>query len=292
MTVLAGGTLVGIGRELAAAGFGATSGKPYHHATIRAILQNPRNAGLRGYTTRGSDGRRATQIIGLAQWPSIVDEDTYRAACALLSDSARRTNGVGSARKWLLGGLALCGRCDDGVTTVRVSYRGRANADGLPVRTYRCRVHPHLSRAAAWCDAVVIERVVARLGRGDARDLLVDDDREDVAELRQEADTLNTRLAQLAEAFADGTISSPQLKAGTERLRARLGDVEARTVHVDRAPLLADLVNADDVDAAWDDIGLDRQRAVVDLLYTVTLMPRPPGNRPAPLESVRMEPKT
>ena len=171
---------------------------------------------------------------------------------------------------------------------MRVSYRGRANADGLPVRTYRCREHPHLSRVAAWCDAVVIERVIARLSRDDARDLLIADDREDLAELRSEESTLRLRLDQLAESFADGAISAAQLKAGSERLRARLTDVSARTVHVDRAPLLADLVNAEDVDAAWNDIGLDQQRGVVDLLYAVTLMPRPPGNAPAPLESVRM----
>ena len=86
MSVLAGGTLVGIGRDLAAAGFGASSGKPYHHATLRTILQNPRNAGLRAH--RG-------EIIGPAQWPAIVDEDTYRAACA-----AERLNAA-YQRGWL-----------------------------------------------------------------------------------------------------------------------------------------------------------------------------------------------
>jgi site-specific DNA recombinase len=282
MSLLAGGTLVGIGRDLYAAGFGASSGKPYHHATLRTILRNPRNAGLRAY--RG-------EIIGPASWPGIVDEETFHAACALLSDDSRRTNGVGSARKWLLGGLALCGRCDDGITTVRVNYRGRPNADGKPVRTYRCRAHPHLTREAVFCDWRVTERVMARLSRDDARDLLIDDDREDLAGLRAEQQALRMRLDQLAEAFADGTISAAQLKAGSERLRARLVDVQARMVHVDRAPILADLVTAHDVRKVWESIGLDRRRAVIDLLYTVTLMPRPAGNAAPPLDSVRMEAK-
>jgi hypothetical protein len=138
----------------------------------------------------------------------------------------------------------------------------------------------------------VSERVIARLSRDDARDLLIDDDREDLAELRGEQQALRMRLNQLAEDFADGTIDGIQLKAGSERLRARLTDAQARMVHVDRAPLLADLVTADDVRKAWLGIGLDRQRAVIDLLYTVTLMPRPAGNAPAPLGSVRMVPKT
>jgi DNA invertase Pin-like site-specific DNA recombinase len=290
-SLLAGGTLLGISRDLEAAGFLASSGKPFHHATIRTMMRNPRYGGLRGYSTRGPDGKLRTEIVGPAAWQGVVDEETYRAAVALLTDGARRKNGLGPARKWLLSNLALCGRCDDG-TTVRVNYRGRPNADGKDVAVYRCREYSHLSRAAGWCDWRVSERVIQRLSRDDARDLLVDDDREDLAELRSEQSTLRLRLDQLAEDYADGTITRPQLKAGTERLRARLGDLEGRMVHIDRAPILADLVTAQDVRKTWQSIGLDRQRAVVDLLYTVTLLPRPAGNGPAPLESVRMVPKT
>jgi hypothetical protein len=207
------------------------------------------------------------------------------AARALLTDESRRKGP--SARRWLLGGLALCGRCDDG-TTVKVSYREN-NAAGESVRIYKCRVQPHLSREASFCDWRVAERVIRRLSRDDARDLLIDDDREDLADLRSEQSTLRMRLDQLAEAFSDGALTASQLKAGTERLRARLVDVEARMVHVDRAPLLADLVTAQDVRQAWKAAGLDRQRAVIDLLYKVTLLPRGPGRRPAEVESVKME---
>jgi hypothetical protein len=63
-------------------------------------------------------------------------------------------------------------------------------------------------------------------------------------------------------------------------------------VHVNRVPLLADLVTAPDVRKAWEMIGLDRQRAVIDLLYKVVLMPGIRGPKRLDLESVRMEPKT
>jgi site-specific DNA recombinase len=280
-TLLAGTSLYGIVREMNATGFTTPAGRPFKDNGVRFLLLNPRNAGLRAHLG---------EIKGPAAWPAIVDRDTYEAAKALLTDEERLTNRIGTARKWLLVGLMLCGRCNDG-TTVRVTYRDY-DKDGNRVRVYRCRDHAHLARRADFCDWRVSERVIARLSRDDARDLLINDDREDVAELRQEADTLNTRLAQLAEAFADGTINAPQLKAGTERLRARLGDVEARMVHVDRAPLLVDLVTAHDVRKAWESIGLDRQRAVIDLLYTVTLMPGIRGKKMFPLESVRMEAKS
>jgi DNA invertase Pin-like site-specific DNA recombinase len=282
-SLLAGRSMVGIARDLDAAGFiTGRLGKPFNHSAARAVLVNPRNAGLRAY--RGN-------IVGPAVWPPIVDEDTWRAAHALLTDSERQRGPGSSARKWLLGGLALCGRCDDG-TTVKVTYRGERNAKGDIVRSYRCHKSPHLTREAGFCDWRVSERVIARLSRDDARDLLIDDDREDLTALRTEQSTLRMRLDQLAEAFSDGALTASQLRSGTERLRARLGDIEARMVHIDRAPLLADLVTADDVRKAWQGAGLHRQRAIIDLLYTVTLLPRPPGRKPAQLESVRMEPKT
>jgi DNA invertase Pin-like site-specific DNA recombinase len=280
-SLVAGKSMVGIARDLDAAGFvTARLGKQFNHSAARAVLVNPRNAGLRAY--RG-------EIVGPAVWPAIVDEETWRTAHALLTDSERRRGPGSSARKWLLGGLALCGRCDDG-TTVKVTYR-EADAKGRNVRAYRCHKSSHLTREASFCDWRVSERVIARLSRDDARDLLIDDDREDLAALRAEESTVRLRLDQLAEAFADGTISAAQLKAGSERLRARLADVQARMVHVDRAPLLADLVTSEDVRGAWNLAGLDRQRAVIDVLYTVTLLPRRPGRVPATLESVRMRPK-
>jgi site-specific DNA recombinase len=73
--------------------------------------------------------------------------------------------------------------------------------------------------------------------------------------------------------YADGTITASQLHKGTERLRGRLADLEAQMVHIDRAPLLEDLVTADDVYAIWQTLPLDRQRAVISLLYEVILLP-------------------
>jgi hypothetical protein len=267
---------------LNAAGFlTARLGKPFNHSSVRAVLVNARNAGLRSY--RG-------EIVGPAAWPAIVDEDSWRAAHALLTDSSRRTNRT-TARIWLLGGLALCGVCDDG-TQMKVTYRGERTRDGTLVRSYKCRKFTHLTREASWVDWRVSERVIARLSRDDARDLLIDEQLPDLGELRRESDTLRLRLEQLAENFADGTLTAAQLKAGTERLRSRLAEIDAKMVHIDRAPLLADLVAAKDVRAVWENLRLDRQRAIIDALYTVIVMKRPVGRGAPSLDSVRMEAKT
>jgi hypothetical protein len=177
-----------------------------------------------------------------------------------------------------------------------VNYRH--NRSGSRSRIYVCPRF-HLSREASFCDARVTQRVIARLSRDDASDLLVDHDRPDVEALRAEQHTLHLRLDQFAIDYADGTITASQLHKGTERLRARLAELEAQMVHIDRAPLLEDLVTADDVYAVWQMLPLDRKRAVIDLLYEVILLPRP-GGRPPPgdplenpelLATVRMEPK-
>jgi hypothetical protein len=47
-----------------------------------------------------------------------------------------------------------------------------------------------------------------------------------------------------------------------------------------------DLVTADDVRAKWNAIGLDRQRAAINLLCTVTLLRRGPGRYETPPETV------
>jgi hypothetical protein len=91
----------------------------------------------------------------------------------------------------------------------------------------------------------------------------------------------------------------PSFTRGLNDSAGRLADLEAEMVYIDRAPLLEELVTADDVYAVWGALPLDRQRAVVTLLYEVILLPRPGGRPPVgdPLEdpmllaTVRMEPK-
>jgi len=285
-SLLAGSSLTSIAKDFKAQGFTTSKGNAVTRNAVRAMLLNPRNAGLSAY--RG-------EVVGQAQWPEIVDQDTFEAARALLADDLRVAN-HSNARKWLLGGLAQCGKCGDG-TKVGVSYRH--NRSGTISRIYVCSTKHHLSREATFCDERVIQRVIARLSRDDARDLLVDHDRPDVEELRAEQHTLHVRLDQFAIDYADGTITASQLHKGTERLRARLAELEAQMVHIDRAPLLEDLITADDVYGVWLTLPLDRRRAVISLLYEVTLLPRPGGRPPVgdPLENaelvatVQMEPK-
>jgi hypothetical protein len=113
--------------------------------------------------------------------------------------------------------------------------------------------------------------VLERLARPDANGLLGTDERGDVAALSTEAAALRTRLEVLATEFADGTLTSAQLRAATERLRAKLAAIEQQIADAGQTNALTPLVTAQDVHALWDEFPLSQQRAVINTLMNVKL---------------------
>jgi DNA invertase Pin-like site-specific DNA recombinase len=95
--VLAGVSLAQIARDWNAAGLRTPqktrTGEPskWIPTTVRGVLQNPRYAGLRSYTSAPEHGRRKVESVYPAQWPAIVSEETWRATTALLADPDRFT---------------------------------------------------------------------------------------------------------------------------------------------------------------------------------------------------------
>lgn len=266
---LAGDSLITLTRQLNATGLTTTRGGPWTRSMVRVLLLNPRYAGLRTYQG---------QIQGRGNWHPLVPEDTWRAVEALLSAPERTTNHRRTtARLHLLGGLALCGICDDG-TTVKTTYAG-GRGNQASYRTYACRKSKHISRRADHIDDYVTAVLLAWAGTPEAAAGLVQDAAPDVAAMRQEAATLNLRLDQLAEDFADGTVSREQMRAGSERLRRRLADVEQAMSAVTAKSALGPLVGADPAQV-WAGMNLDRRRQALDLAFTVTLLPRGHGGRP------------
>ncbi len=156
-------------------------------------------------------------------------------------------------------------------------------------RTYRCgQTRGHLSVAAQPRDDLLTRVVIARLSAPDAAGLL-QSDTVDVASLREEAMALRTRLSELADLFADGVVTAAQLARGTDRARTRLAVIEQEMAAAGGVSVLGDLVTADDVQGAWDRLDLDRRRAVIDTLMTVTLLSPGQGARTFRPETVRIE---
>jgi len=257
--VLAGRSLRGIVREMNARGARTSTGVPWTTKALRDVLLRPRNAGRMLH--QGRD-------VGPAGWRAILDEDQWRAVVAVLTDPQRRTS-PGSERKWLLSGLARCGVCGAPVKATSAARRVG----------YTCSSGKHVIRSAVQVDAHVQAVVVERLGRPDARELLAPR-RPDTTSLHLQADDLRHRLKGLAGAYADGHVDAAQLRSGSDRLHARLAEVDAAIAAASRGSVLAGVVDAPDPAAVWARLDLDRRRAVVEVLVDVVIFPARKGRRP------------
>lgn len=260
--------------------------------TVRPLLLNPRYAGLMSHLSEvrrqaGGDPRklRLESIVGSAAWPALIEESTWRAAVEMITDPAR-AKPPRSARG-LLTGLGLCGVCEATVHAGGGPRRGQRET----YSTYRCRdAYGHVGRAAGPVDWWVSEIVIERLARPDAAVLLDDDGRPDAATLRREARALRARIDGLAKLFADKVLDEMGVRRESARLRAELADVEAQQRDAGRVNVLGPLVaagqqaeNQDEARAAvratWEALDVDRQRAAVETLMVVRLLPPGRGVR-------------
>lgn len=294
VSLLAGESLRGIAKTWNAAGYTTSQASRQNTDTLsqwnadsaRRVLLNPRYAGLRAH--HGT-------IVGPARWPALVSEQTWRAARAVLQDPRRLTGnrGVRMARH-LLSSLATCGLCGTLVSTY-------ANRHGKPV--YRCRsgqllpdqrptvTGTHVQRLVAPADAYVGAAIVARLARPDARSLLVDQAAPDVAALQDEALTLERRLEDLAAEFGAASadpLPPREYRAMRTPLVDKIREIEAQIADAGRVSILGELVGADDVAAIWEQLGLDRRRAVVAALVDVRLHATGIGTRKFRPETVEI----
>lgn len=277
--VLHGVPPAAVARDWNAAGLITPQGHPWSGQSVGGVLLNPRYAGIRAMG-RGTGSRKTWDEIAPARWPELVSEETFRAVGAILRAPERRTAGRRGRR--LLTGVAACGVC--GARVHAGATAARSGGHG----TYRCSESMgHVTRRADPVDEYVNGVIVERLRRLDAHLLLAE--RPDLGQLAREAGAVRARLEELGTAFAEGEIDRRTLVAGSERLRARLAELEARQAVSGRSDVLGALVGAQDVEAAYRALDTDRQRLVIDLLVTVRLMPPGRGTRIFRPETVQIE---
>lgn len=267
--VLAGDTLAAGVRLLDGQGLATTAGKPWNVTSLRRALLNPRYAGR--VTYNGADVTEGT-------WPVILPADVQERLGEKLRDVQRRVQ-QGTTPKFLLSGLARCGRRDGVMFATPMKNRG------TPYMGYRC-VACYLSRRLDLVDELVEAVIVARLSKPDAAALFLED--EDVPALRAECAELRGRRDDLAGLLADGLLSASAVRERSQGLTKRINDLEDRISRVlGESPITA-LADAEDVQAAWDAMPLRDRKQVVALLMTVTILPAGKGQRFNP-DQVRIE---
>lgn len=262
-SIIRGDSLYYIAATLNDKGVKTANGNEWKTRVLRAMLLNPRYAGLRTYHG---------EIVAEAEWPPIIDRDTYEAARAILTDPARRTQS-GTKAQYLLSGILKCHRCNEPMYSHWKWY-----PDGQDkVHCYRCLKCFH-SRKSEPVDQAVTRLVLAFLASDKARDILARNRGVDIAHLRQRETILIERLDQLAVDYASGMLNGRQLKVATERLEKELKEVQAELVAHTREGAFSDLIRPDPK-KVWDKLPLDRRRLVISELAEWRLVQIPRHNR-------------
>lgn len=252
---------------------------------LRKMLLRPRNAGLIEHHG---------EIVGKAQWDPIVAEEAWRACASILENPERRTT-PGNARRWLGGGLYRCGRCGGPLKASSAGAREHDKATGGPGEfqaVYRCRDAgraAHVTRLAVLVDKKVEDAAIARLSRPDARELLLPAEERGPThrDLAATANTLRAKLDDITEDYNADRITRQQMIKMTEATRKRLAEVTDQMAVRATVSVLASLpLGTPEIAEQWAGYHLDKRRAVIDALMTVTVKRakrgRPAGFKPDP----------
>ncbi|GLI28506.1 serine recombinase [Agromyces rhizosphaerae] len=245
-------------------------GSTWNTTTLKQLLLRESLAGLRRH--RGAVVGELHESI-----PRILTVDEHERLKAILNDPMRRTAPVGRAPKYLLGGIARCGRCG-GVMRRAVGRMTTTKSGGSKRQppSYVCGDCYRVRRKQADVDALVEGIIAGRLQMPDAAQLFVTGDPIALAEAQDAIEAIDARLANAADMFAAGDIDGGQLARITERLRAdrarAAADLEAALPGAVPADLMGDAAAE-----TWAALSMDSKRAVLSTLVTVTIMPSGSG---------------
>jgi hypothetical protein len=217
-------------------------------------LRNPRIAGARTY--KG-------EIVADKAWDAIVDRETFERLQAKL----RRTVRPGRTARQLLSAIARCGNCGAPLWT---SSRNRhRHSDTRRARCYVCALGPGrpgcgtISIGADQLEQLIVDAVLHRLGTKAMTRALTKKPKEpavdaDVARIERD-------LEDLAADFGAGSISRREWLAARKPLEERLARAR-RTMDATNGTAALAPFRGVDVHKAWDKLGVDRRRAVLEAL--------------------------
>ncbi|SFM90915.1 Recombinase [Pseudonocardia ammonioxydans] len=279
--VIRGESLHAIAKKWRAAGVTTPGGSEWTGSRVGELLKRPRNAGLREH--RG-------EIKRTAVWEPLVTYEAWVAVCEILNDPARIRH-KGNQPRYLGSFIYRCGaQLPDG--SVCGSFMRVARSRG--VRSYRCslkdrpRTPTHATALQVDADRYVSWFVVNGLHeqgfslvdtRTSAAAAVVDREKRHAELMERQTSMVRRNVA--------GLISDAALD---EALLVIAEQVKA----LDEIPATQTVSDVDDLAAhrtAWDDLSLDRQRAVLRDSAEVTILATSP-QVPAYYETTNAEGET
>jgi site-specific DNA recombinase len=260
--VLSGASMGSIATQWNNAGLLTTRSGRWSRTMVKRVLIRPRNAGLQ------TDLGEILEDVEVP-WQPIIERDMWEAVCAILTDPKRHT-GAPPGRKYLLSGIAVCGKC------------------GLPLRSglddrkhgrepsYVCAGCKRVSRNLAKTDAYVIDHITRRLAEPDAVATLAPPT-VDTAPLRDQIAALRTQITQAEADYDEGLIDARRMNSRIERATEKLAPLEAKMLGANTSRVLDGLAGHADAAARFAKLPLDRRRAVINALVRITIHPQGKG---------------
>ena len=290
---LTGASLGQIARDLNAAGSTTRRGARWRSDLVRRILLNPFYAAQ--LPPAQPTGQHSLTKIDLESctpgaWTAIVGLEQLIAARGRLIGV--KPNHNGTARRWLLSGLAVCSVCNEPVRSARGKTHPTARKDGTGTapsqryHTYRC-VNGHFMRNGDVIDEYVAALCIARLLESDAAALLLPESQgADISALHNRRDALRASRKNVFSLIDDDPARLIDAEDRLTDLEDQLRTLDEEIARVTSRSPLADLVGVEDVRAWWESATLARRRAVVDFLMSVAICPLGKGRRVTRWEAV------
>lgn len=238
------------------------------NATLTQIVRSPTIAGLRKYQG---------EVIGEAGWPAIIPVEKWEKVNQVLADRARRTRYYEeenhSRPRWLLTHVAKCAFCSRPLVRV---HNVIPRKNGKPRNNYICPWAPcrRISIDVERTDTYVVGALLGWLSTPESLAVLAGPDEswnERVREAEERLTALRRRLDEAAEQYADGKISLNMLTNVEQRLTPQIEQAAKEAVPPVADDAVLDLLNADDLTAAWEALDLLEQRRLVKMLLDIRI---------------------
>jgi DNA invertase Pin-like site-specific DNA recombinase len=259
-----------------------STGKPFSREHFRRILMRCRNAGILRFQGEPMKDKNGDYVMG--DWPAIVSVDEWEALMAKIQSRQKKTK-PDITTKYLLSGIARCGRCGSrmhgapvwqkGVKTDTYAYAcqkrkadecGRMNITGPPV--------DKMVRQLVWA---VVERSMSGL----------EVQKEQAWPRQAELDDVMQQLKELQAQWDRREIRASIYVAAKEDLESDRDNLKAdRALHIAQAqsPVQEDVIRK-----GWQGLSLERQRDVVRSVLTAVMI-HPAKSRGANFDAARVEP--
>jgi DNA invertase Pin-like site-specific DNA recombinase len=264
-----------------------STGRPFSREHWRRILMRARNAGIivyRGQPLKGEDGE---YVMG--DWPPIVSVEEWEAVMAKVASRQKATK-PDTTTKYLLSGIARCGRCGARMHGNPTWQKGKRT----DTYAYNCQ-----KRAADECgamqitgppvDQMVRQLVWSVLERSLAGQAVKNEKEKETWPRQAELDGTEAEIREVKEQWARREIRASIYASTLETLESDRDSLKAERALFNTSATATAPLHAEVFQEGWDGLSLERQRLVVRSVLSAVLI-HPAKSRGARFDPDRVEP--